>query len=541
MHYDLDQSDLASQMTSICIIGAGAAGITLTRRLLKAGQTVTLLESGGVDYEEITAELNAGGSVGEEYYDLKHARLRFFGGTTAIWGGRVAELDPIDFQGRDWVPHSGWPITHEEIAPYYAEARRLFGVRPDSEPPSFWLPEFDPDILALKQWSFDDQVDRFTYSACRDLIDHPRCTIITHATATRIAVEPNGRKVRSVTVRGMSGRSLVVHARTFVLAAGGIENPRLLLTSRDTMPRGLGNEHDLVGRFFMEHPHARGGRLVTNRTWQYLDAFGRPHTVRGRRVAALITPSPARQAKASILNTSLTIVPRQPAGRAQFWGMRAYGLLKHNLAPTNGTRKLWLRAKRMAARLQRVADPLRPWLLHKLDRVELALLVRAEQAPNPDSRIMLSEKTDVFGVPQVKLDWRTSDLDIRSVARLVADLGHEMERLGHGRAEPARWLAEGDRRWSTDPLVSAHPIGGYHHMGTTRMADEPKRGVTDRNGRVHGLANLYIAGSSLFPTSGWANPTLTIAALSLRTADHIVGQMGKAGALPETRVGSRGR
>lgn len=533
MYIDLERTDLSEHRTGICIVGAGAAGITIARRLLAAGLTVTLLESGGLDYEAGTADLNAGENVGEEYYPLDHARLRFFGGTSAIWGGRIAELDPIDFEKRQWVPWSGWPVSHQQMKPYYREARGLFGLPP--EPPrtadmasaGVRLPDFDERELSLKLWSFDERFNRFTFPACKDLQDHPRCTLMTHATVSDIGTDREARHVRSLRVRSLTGRTLDVHADIVVLAAGGIENPRLLLASRSVMSQGLGNARDLVGRFFMEHPHARGGRIVASRAWNLLKAFGRKHRVRGQSAAALIAPSERRQSEAGILNTSLTVVPRQPAGDVLFWGMRAYNRVKHDMAPTKRGRAMWMYTKRAAALAQSTIDPLRPWLLHRMKRVDLALLVRAEQAPNPDSRVLLSGESDALGVPRVKLDWRMSELDVHSVERLVDTLGREIERLGIGKVEPASWLSDSGRRWQTDPLISSHALGGYHHMGTTRMADDPKRGVTDQHGRVHGIANLYIAGSSLFPTSGWANPTLTIAALALRTADHIALQIDK--------------
>jgi choline dehydrogenase-like flavoprotein len=159
--------------------------------------------------------------------------------------------------------------------------------------------------------------------------------------------------------------------------------------------------------------------------------------------------------------------------------------------------------------------------MHRLGAVDVALVVRAEQAPNPESRVLLAESSDALGVPRVKLDWRTLPQDVTSVRGLVEALGRELDRLGLGRVEVSDWLKDGGARWRSDPLISMHPIGGYHHMGTTRMSDTPAMGVTDRDGRVHGIANLFVAGSSLFPTSGWANPTLTIVALALRTADRI--------------------
>lgn len=176
--------------------------------------------------------------------------------------------------------------------------------------------------------------------------------------------------------------------------------------------------------------------------------------------------------------------------------------------------------KRAATWVQRHTDPLRPWLLHKLGLRDIALLIRAEQAPNPASRVVLTSQRDALGMPRLALDWRFTQRDIDSVAGLVQALDEELQRLGLGSVCPAAWLRERSG-WQIDPLISAHPIGGYHHMGTTRMTDNPRRGVTDSHGRVLGVENLFVVGSSVFPTSGWANPTLTVIALTLRTSDHI--------------------
>ncbi|HYJ83681.1 MAG TPA: GMC family oxidoreductase [Allosphingosinicella sp.] len=499
----------------VCVIGAGAAGISLARRLLALGRTVVLLESGGLDYEAGTADLNAGENVGEDYYDLEDSRLRFFGGTTAIWGGRCAELDPIDLEKRDYVPHSGWPIGWEEMERWYEEARPHFGLPPERPGPDALraagveLPDFAE--LDTPLWTFDRRFNRFAWESCADLEADPRCRIVTHATVT--AIVEDGRAIGRVEARSLGAGRLTVRARAFVLAAGGIENARLLLDSN------LGNGRDQVGRYFMEHPHARGGRIVEGSAWRLLKAFGRRHRVGGQDLAALISPGEALQRREGILNTSLTIVARQPEGRRQFIGMKAYSGLKHSMAPTRRGRALWMATKKAAGWAQRHVDPTRPWLLHKLGNLEVALLVRGEQAPNPASRVTLGDEKDATGARRVKLDWRLSAIDVRSVEMLVEALGRELRRLGLGRVEPADWLGSGE--WKTDPLISSHPIGGYHHMGTTRMGEDPATSVTDADGRVHGIGNLFVAGSSLFPTGGWANPTLTIVALALRSAETI--------------------
>ena len=545
MHIDLDDGVPPTLTTQICVVGAGAAGITLTRRLLAEGLDVILLESGGLDYEAATADLNAGENIGEDYYELDQARLRFFGGTTAIWGGRCAELDPIDLERRPWVPHSGWPISWEALSSHYAEARSLLDLPEQLPPPEDLersgvpLPAFDSKRIRKALWIFDERHNRFAFDSCADLRDHPRCRIVTHATVREFVAGWGGSWIEHLDVRGRSGRRLEVVADHYVLAAGGIENPRLLLASRSAMPSGLGNGHDQVGRYFMEHPHARGGHIVSSDAWMLLKAFGRKHLVDQNMVAALVTPGLQLQAEAGLLNTSLTIAGRRPVHGAESYGMRVYNKLKHDTAPSRNARELWLQTKRIVNGALHYTEPARPWMLHKLGRLDVALVVRGEQAPNPQSRVTLSDEIDPAGVPRVRLDWRTSALDVDSVRGLVTALRTELRRLGLGETHPADWLNDNNARWTTDPLISAHPIGGFHHMGTTRMSEDPKHGVTDSEGRVHGIGNLFVAGSSLFPTSGWANPTLTIVALALRTAEAISREMTAASAWPMAKSEAR--
>lgn len=526
---DLDEAPADSTIAAeVCVVGCGAAGLTTARRLLDLGCSVILLESGGLDYEPATAALNAGENIGEAYYDLEDARLRFFGGTTAIWGGRVAELDPIDLERRPWVPHSGWPITWDELSTYYRPARKRFGI-PETAAEAADLveagaapPAFDPAMLSLGVWSFDRKFNRFVFAECRDLVAHPRCRIVTHTTVTEVVLDPGGQKVSRLDVKSLSGRALRVSARAFVLAAGGLENPRLLLGSRSVAKAGVGNDRDQVGRYFMEHPHARGGKVVGGKgAWALLRAFGQSHRRGDQELAGLLKPSAALQADRQVLNSSLTIASRQAADAKPAWGMATYNRVKHTVAPTRGGRALWMATKVAAKWVQRRTDPARPWLLNRLGLRDMALIVRAEQAPNPESRVLLTDRVDPLGAPRLALDWRMTELDVRSVAVLVETLDRELRRLGLGRAEAADWLADPAGGWQTDPLISAHPIGGYHHMGATRMSADPRSGVVDADGQVHGVANLFVVGSSVFPTSSWANPTLTIAALALRTAERV--------------------
>jgi choline dehydrogenase-like flavoprotein len=511
----------------VAIVGSGAAGQAAARRLLALGHSVVLLESGGFDHDEASADLNRGSIIGQEYHPLEHSRLRFFGGTTAIWGGRVAEFDDIDFERRDWVSGSGWPIGPDDIRNYLGEAREILGVggidtgrlaRPQL------LQRLSNEELAVRWWSFDPVFDRFTIDRARDLEEAPRCTLMIHATVREVMLADDKGSIERLDVRTPSGRKIDVRARHYILAAGGIENPRILLASSSVAHQGIGNSYDLVGRYFMEHPHARGGRIVGRAEWRWLSAFAK-RRINGIEISPSITPAESLQRREGLLNSALTVAVRQPEGGSYSLAKRAYLHVKHRTAPTRTGRSLWKASKQLVRGYTGLTGPLHPWMMKRLNGLDLALVIRAEQAPNPDSRVVLTGEKDALGMPRAALDWKLSAIDVDSVTGLVAALDRESRRLGLGQVEPANWLGNPAKHWVSDELVSAHPIGGFHHMGTTRMAADPRRGVTDGWGRVHGIPNLHIAGSSLFPTGGWANPTLTILALALRTADRISGEL----------------
>jgi len=508
----------------VCIIGAGAAGTTLARSLARGERRVLLLEAGGRDYEPAIAALGAGQNVGFPYYELEDSRLRFFGGSTAVWGGRCAELDEIDFERRDWVPHSGWPFAKETLAPHYAAARKILGVEDRTLDARLWretgfagepLPS---EVLETRFWQFDDRWDRFGFAAHADLTAHPNVTVVLHATVASLALNDSGGAVASAELRAPGGRRARASARVFVLAAGGLENPRVLLASRERCERGIGNERDLVGRTFMEHPHARAGRLDLKRVWPVLKAFRQSHFIRGGRYAATLRPTEKAQAEYAILNSSFTPKVRLHPGGRQNAASRFYDTVHRRVHPTRWGRVLWRATKGTARFVQRASDPLLPWLRLRGGNAGFYLSARAEQAPNPSSRVRLSRERDALGIPKLELDWRFSELDRRTLRVVAQKLDAELRHAGAGRVAQEDWLREGGPLWLTDPLIGNHAIGGFHHMGTTRMSADPTRGVVDADCRVHGLANLYVAGSSVFPTSGWANPTLTILALTLRLA-----------------------
>lgn len=518
----------ASLSADIAIVGAGAAGISLARHLMSSGARILLLESGEADYFSATQDLYAGTVTGTDYYDLRESRLRFFGGTTAIWGGRCARLDTIDFAQRPWVKDSGWPLSLQDLDSWYARAQRALGlpVVAGNSMPGFEdsLPDRETRTAF---WQFDEQFSRFSLPACDDLQRALRVTIALNATLVGMTTSENGKIVTGATVASPGGEQYSVAARYFVLAAGGLENPRILLAARNSAhPEGLGNNADQVGRYFMEHPHARGARIFSAQPEKLFAAFPAfRRDPQGQRYGLLLRPDESLQEQRGILNTSFTLgVYRHPDQTPPLY-KKTYARLKHDMAPGRLGRVLWQITKKTSRWVQDRRGPATLARLLRDSRYGVYTVIRAEQAPNRESRVKLGPGLDAFGIPRIELDWRLSDIDKHSVRVTMQALDRDLRHLGLGTATPCRWLSDADVPWEFDELVTSHPYGGYHHMGTTRMGSDPRSSVVDADCRVHGMENLYIAGSSVFPTGGWANPTLTIIALALRLGDRLQGRL----------------
>ena len=523
--------------TDVCVVGAGAAGQTVVRGLLGSRLKVLLLESGGFDFDAAIQALGDGDNLGAPYYDLVDARLRFFGGTTSIWGGRCAPMDDIDLEPRPQLGLAGWPIPASALQPGYAQAHQVLDIGEVNYGDDLWAqmgvprfphvrspgqaPVFDRSVIDYRFWRFDFEKERFGAGHCQDLLQSDQVTLLLHANVVGLTATASATAIRELDVRGPDNRPLTVRARTVVLACGGIENPRLLLASRSVEGEGIGNRHDQVGRCFMEHPHGRLGRVNGPNGLAIWDTFRMRHPRDDVPIAPVLAMAPDWQRAQAVLNSVVTFKlqrdPKQGVPRAK----ALYQSLKHDLSPTNLNRRLWhwYRDTRLLYRewLRPHVEQLRA---SRADRV-LSVMVRGEQAPNPDSRVQLSTRRDRHGVPLADLDWRFSAVDKHTVQELARVLDRELERTGLGRLEVEDWVLDDSPAWPADPTVGNHPLGGYHHMGTTRMSTDPRQGVVDADCRVHGYANLYVAGSSVFPTSGWANPTLTIMALAFRLADHI--------------------
>lgn len=497
----------------LCIVGAGAAGISIAREWTNSSLNVVLLEGGGFDLEPEMQDLYRGDIIGQPYYPLQAARLHYFGGTTGHWAGFCSPYDPIDFETRPWVPHSGWPIRREELAPFYARAQSILDLGPYPYDPEYWqkrdkeLEPFplDPNTVWTKMWQFSPPT-RFGTKYRDAIVNARNVHLYTHANVCEIEANEGLSAVDGLRVRALDGKEHRVKARCYVLACCSIQNARLLLASNRQASAGLGNTHDLVGRYFMEHLEIPSGELVlakpqSTRTKMYMLDFG---VTKARAELAL---SARAQKEHGILNGTASLEPgtlgEQVQSTFQFLPPE---LLKATMA--------WEKGGKVGP--SPLKESLPPAAIDALQAPRnFHLMTRQEQAPNPNSRVTLSAEKDPLGMPRARLDWQLTELDKRSIRTYYKVLGQEMGRSGVGRVQLRDWLLSDDRTWP--PFIS----GGWHHMGTTRMHADPKQGVVDANCRVHGLGDLYIAGAAVYPTAGSANPTLTLVALSLRLSDYI--------------------
>lgn len=515
----------------VAIVGAGAAGITLARQLKGKGLRIGLFESGGLDFDADTQALADGINTGDPYYDLVDSRLRFFGGTTAIWGGRCSRYDALDFERRDWVDASGWPLTSTEMEPFYAKAADDFELGEAAASSLSWGDDVGErlgiaaEYFTTRRWRFDDVVERFSPGRSNDVLMADDVEVVLGANVIGIEVNESAERVSHLRLSSMYGRLATVSARRYILACGGIENARLMLASNGVQQNGVGNDGDCVGRYFMEHPHGRVGVLPVRAGFDLWAAFQRRDDAGGKRVAPVLLASEKLQRERGILNSALTFKLQRDAALGLPLQKRLYNQLKHELAPTRRSRSLWHHYRALRKFVQRTVR--KPVARFKFARglTRVNVMVRGEQAPNPDSRVTLDTIQDQFGMPRASLNWRLGEQDKATVRVLAEVLSVELERLGLGPLEACGWLADSSTAWPVDDTVGNHAIAGYHHIGTTRMSESPRTGVVDRNCRVHGYSNLYVAGSSVFPTSGWANPTFTIVALAHRLAEKLIGDL----------------
>ena len=530
--------------TDICIVGAGTAGISLAKELIGQRFRVCLLESGGLDPDLETQKLYWGENIGLPYFTLDTARARYIGGSSNRWhvaignnslGARMRPLDEIDFEKRDWIPYSGWPFEKSHLDPYYERAQSICEIEPFTYDVEHWedssrtprLPLIG-DRLKTIIFKFGER-DPFIKYYPEEIKRAENITTYLHANVIEIETDEPAKTVTRLSVGTLQKNRFWVSAKVFILAAGGIEIPRLLLISNKRQKSGLGNQNDLVGRFFMEHLHFWSGIFVPSdpNIFNSTTLYNNIHRTNGIPIIGKLALTDKALRKEKMVNHCVQLIPSIALNSilCPFFypsiSSEGVGSAKILASAIRGGNIPGDFAKHLSNVLTAIDDvtitayrKIRNKFCKVFNKKRIRMFRLAhmsEQTPNPNSRVILSEERDSLGLNRVRLNWQVSPMDILSAIRTQKIINEELLHAGLGRV----YIQMKDET----PPSDLH--GGYHHMGTTRMHKDPKKGVVDENCMVHGISNLFIAGPSVFPTGGYANPVLTTVALAVRLADHL--------------------
>ncbi len=461
--------------SDICVIGSGPAGLTIARSLADRGASVLLAEAGAWEWESESQDLYAGDWVGDDPYPLDAGRLRQFGGTSGHWEGFCRPLDTHDFLEHAGYPTTGWPIRSEALAPYLEAADEILEV-----PTAFESRDLGG---GLERMVFQQSPPVRFGEKYRDYVETAE-TLRFAVRSAAVDMTPDDRGgVRSVTFQSHGGPSWKAEARYFVLCAGGIENSRLLKWFNARNDHRLVANHDLIGRYWMEHPYPTVGEaLLWSDDPEIFDAGGR----------GFFELNGALQQELKVLSGAFGIFPN-PYGRS--WIKNMVGELMC-VAPGLGRRLMKIRNRELVCGAR--------------------VLLQAEQVPQAENRVDLGNETDALGIPRLVMHWRRTELDQKSIATSTLAFGELLAAADIGRLKVPEWITD-----PSQPMPDGGVLGAYHHMGGTRMSATPETGIVNADCRVHDLDNLYIGGSSVFPTGGCSNPTLPIVQFALRLGEHL--------------------
>lgn len=493
----------------VCVVGTGPAGMTLARKLAGNGLRVALMEGGGRHFTPESQNLYTGEIVGLDYFPLDVTRLRYLGGSSNHWAGWCREIPEIDFAPRQDDPWSGWPIAKSDLDPHQPEADQIlelppsdaFGYAPVEHAEAvfrrFQMRRSAPVLFSEKYAGFVEASDAIVLGLNANLVD--------------LRIDEATGAVMEAIFRGYGADDpgFSVQARAYALCLGGIENPRALLNANNQRVEGLGNEHDLVGRFFSEHPHYDVGEVLLEQPFEQ---------------ELMVAPTTRFMDQQGVLNFALVLEAAEPLEELSFLKTAIRSVpcateFTERLAERVLGRYLYCREKGFAAY----------WAQDDRVQPDAILRIISEQALNFNSRVALSEDRDAFGLRRPALDWRLMEADYSTMREATIAFGAYLAEAGIGRIRVADWLL------ADQPEVPPYPAaetGGHHHLCTTRMAADSSRGVVDANCQVHSVPNLYLGGSSVFATGSWVNPTYTIVQLALRLGDHLAIKLGSPHRVP---------
>jgi choline dehydrogenase-like flavoprotein len=493
--------------TDLCVIGSGPAGLALARQFLRDDTRVLFVESGDEEPEGDAQTLNRGLVSGRPYGALEVGRARGFGGSSWIWTGQCLPLGPEAFVERPWMPHTRWPMEWEELSSYYDRATEFFGLEPHSwrqdMRSAFGIQalQLDPSLVGTRGPVLTDEMKLGPkYSA--EFRRAPRLITLVNATVTALRLSPSGDAVWGAEIASLEGRRARILAKAFVLAAGAIENTRLLL-----LCPGLSDRLPALGRYFQDHPAGVCAQVEPKDRLAVQNLFAVCHR-QGAHYALRLRLADEAQKRAEVGACEAAVVWSQPPGVLALYRLAATvrrpGAVAGEVREVLADRKEVLSAARRYRRGLNAATA----------GVPLSLMVACEQVPNPDSRLTLADEPDAFGVPRISVDWRLGETEHRTMTTMVDAVTAEFKRLGLGAIRREEWLDQPEA-WGSVVRDT------YHPAGSTRMGADATDSVVDSHGRVHGLDNAFVVGSSTFPGAGAANPTLTIVAMALRLAERL--------------------
>ncbi|KOF16887.1 glucose-methanol-choline oxidoreductase [Ensifer adhaerens] len=538
----------------VAIVGGGPVGLTIARELANSRCRVLIIESGGTDFAAAQQTLNSVVNVGEPFardgvespgrgYNGSLAwlndippfelRNRVLGGSTHTWIGKCASFDEIDFERRSWLPVSGWPMTRESLAPALDRAARLLNLGPNlyderlfgrlHSPPD--ERGFDRDLLRPFFWQFSHERDRrgepMRFANVAAELVTPNIDILTHATVTAIHLDESGRRVASLDLRSLDGAGASVRPEAVVLCTGGIENARLLLASTSVMPGGVGNGRGVVGRYLADHPRStllRFDRRDIDAVARHFNFYGLSEEGATRFYLHGLRLSPTVQRREALVNCAA--YPVQVHSASDPWAALKR-LMRGDRTRLASDLAVVARSPAFLAKgtFRRMVQ--KRGMMHRSD--ELRFDVMVEQKLDAESRITLADQRDTLGVPLPRVAWKIGPTEVQSVKRLARALASEFGRNGLPQPRLADWIA-----WDDDGKAAFTDMA--HPSCTTRMGSDPATSVVDPNAMVHGVEGLFVAGSSIFPTPGHANPTLMTLGLAMRLADHLKMRLEKRSA-----------
>ena len=503
----------------LCIVGSGPAGLTLASEFTNTKHKVILLEAGGFDYEVESQEFYEGEVTGRDY-PIAGSRFRMFGGTSGHWFGQSGTLPARHLAERPGVVDANWPISYDELVPYYHKANRLlelgnfdYGKAEEKSLAQDVGPSADGP-LAPYIWRFRQEGPlRFGSRMKTEMEQAPNIDVFLHANVTKLRTNKQATQLQEIQFSTLSGKGGVASARYFVLACGGLEIPRLLLNTNDIQSVGLGNSRGLVGRYFMEHPNGNIGSLyLPNET------VSKSLDLLSERVQDTALPR-GSWLPALCLNEEFEREEKVAGGYFRFhigglWASEWNRFASSDSSFLSKTHILARFFDEWTYHAYRKAIG-HPALSEFFSNNEARIFIEFEQVPNRDSRVFLIEDKDQLGLRRLGLDWRLSEQDIRTAKALGEAIAREAYLRGWGRFKFDDWLLE-------DGAERSSKFGASnHHIGTVRMGNSPEFGVVDSECRLFDCNNLYIAGSAVFPTGSFVNPTLTIVALAYRIAKDL--------------------